>query len=432
MGNRKQRRQLKRLFKKVSNIILRKKDPRNQTLQELFNSFNNQFIAPDEFQRPLSWGPEQKEKYFWSILMNRIEGTIVVVNIRKALATIKRFASVNESCASISKAIELFEKEDRNKNKWIIIDANNRVSFICDLLSDNYTIPDGEYEYIPDSDDNFCGTFVVTKRNNKFSQLPEVVQDAIYSRVAVISEYVQTDWQGMSIAFINTNSMVAPNEQEIRNAFYSDWPEYIRNLRKLHLNLLGWIFQDPTKRYYGDEFLLDCIAMDMACIQETENQKTFEHKLNHGTENEEEFSAYVTCKSLSTKVRDDIYLLDELEDSDYYTSIFTHLYDHLAKMKKNKIEFSVSKSLVQNLFWMLCNGLQNSYDDVVKAVEIHQRYLKDVSLTYSDDLATFYNACSGKSKKNMEFRYIVLSRIIEEVYEDVLGVVSLDNELEAA
>ena len=432
MGNRKQRRQLKRLFKKVSNIILRKKDPRNQTLQELFNSFNNQFIAPDEFQRPLSWGPEQKEKYFWSILMNRIEGTIVVVNIRKALATIKRYASVNESCASISKAIELFEKEDRNKNKWIIIDANNRVSFICDLLSDNYTIPDGEYEYIPDSDDNFCGTFVVTKRNNKFSQLPEVVQDAIYSRVAVISEYVQTDWQGMSIAFINTNSMVAPNEQEIRNAFYSDWPEYIRNLRKLHLNLLGWIFQDPLKRYYGDEFLLDCIAMDMACIQETENQKTFENRLNHGTENEEEFSAYVTCKGLTSKVRDDIYLLDELEDSDYYTSIFTHLYDHLAKMRDNEIEFSVSKSLVQNLFWMLCNGLQNSYDDVVKAVEIHQRYLKDVSLTYSDDLATFYNACSGKSKKNMEFRYIVLSRIIEEVYEDVLGVVSLDNELEAA
>ena len=432
MGNRKQRRQLKRLFKKVSNIILRKKDPRNQTLQELFNSFNNQFIAPDEFQRPLSWGPEQKEKYFWSILMNRIEGTIVVVNIRKALATIKRYASVNESCASISKAIELFEKEDRNKNKWIIIDANNRVSFICDLLSDNYTIPDGEYEYIPDSDDNFCGNFTVTKRNNKFSQLPEVVQDAIYSRVAVISEYVQTDWQGMSIAFINTNSMVAPNEQEIRNAFYSDWPEYIRNLRKLHLNLLGWIFQDPLKRYYGDEFLLDCIAMDMACIQETENQKTFENRLNHGTENEEEFSAYVTCKGLTSKVRDDIYLLDELEDSDYYTSIFTHLYDHLAKMRDNEIEFSVSKSLVQNLFWMLCNGLQNSYDDVVKAVEIHQRYLKDVSLTYSDDLATFYNACSGKSKKNMEFRYIVLSRIIEEVYEDVLGVVSLDNELEAA
>ena len=283
MGNRKQRRQLKRLFKKVSNIILRKKDPKNVDLQALYNSFYNNSIAPEEFQRPLSWGPEQKEKYFWSILMNRIEGTIVVVNVPKALAAIKRYASQNESCPSISKAIQLFEEVIQKGKKWIIIDANNRVSFICDLLSDNYTIPDGEYEYIPDSDDNFCGTFTVTKRNNKFSQLPEFVQEAIYSRVAVISEYVQTDWQGMSIAFINTNSMVAPNEQEIRNAYYSDWPEYIRNLRKLHLNLLGWVFKDPTKRYAGDEFLLDCIAMDMAGIQDTENQKTFEHKLNHGT-----------------------------------------------------------------------------------------------------------------------------------------------------
>ena len=62
MGNRKQRRQIKRLFKKVSNIILRKKDPRNQTLQDLFASFNNNFEAPEDFQRPLSWGKEQKEK----------------------------------------------------------------------------------------------------------------------------------------------------------------------------------------------------------------------------------------------------------------------------------------------------------------------------------------------------------------------------------
>ena len=110
MGNRKQRRQLKRLFKKVSNIILRKKDPKNVDLQALYNSFYNNSIAPEEFQRPLSWGPEQKEKYFWSILMNRIEGTIVVVNVPKALAAIKRYASQNESCASISKAIQLVLK----------------------------------------------------------------------------------------------------------------------------------------------------------------------------------------------------------------------------------------------------------------------------------------------------------------------------------
>ena len=214
--------------------------------------------------------------------------------------------------------------------------------------------------------------------------------------------------------------------QEIRNAYYSDWPEYIRNLRKLHLNLLGWVFKDPTKRYAGDEFLLDCIAMDMECIQDTENQKTFEHKLNHGTETEEEFSAYVTCKALSPKVKDGIYLLDELENTDYYTSIFTHLYDHLAKMKKNKIDFTVNKSLIQNLFWMLCNGLPNAYEDVVKAVELHHEAYVNTGLTYSDDLATFYNACSGTSRKNMEFRYIILSRIINKINQNVLESVNFD------
>ena len=78
--------------------------------------------------------------------------------------------------------------------------------FICNLLADNYAIPEGEYEFIPDADDNFSGSFVVDKTNNRFSLLPDLVQEAIKSRVTVISEYVQTDWQGMSIAFINTNT----------------------------------------------------------------------------------------------------------------------------------------------------------------------------------------------------------------------------------
>ena len=89
MANRKQRRQIKRLFKKVSNIILRKKDPRNQTLHDLFSSFHNNFEAPEDFQRPLSWGKEQKEKFFISILMNTIEGTIDVENVFKALNPIR-------------------------------------------------------------------------------------------------------------------------------------------------------------------------------------------------------------------------------------------------------------------------------------------------------------------------------------------------------
>ena len=157
--------------------------------------------------------------------------------------------------------------------------------------------------------------------------------------------------------------------------------------------------------------------MDMVCIQPTENERDFEHKLNHGTIDEETFSACVECSALSPKVRDKIYLLDHLQDDEYYQSRFTHLYDILTRMKKNKIEFPTSKALIQNLFWMFCNGL-NSYDEVVQAVELYQKAHADTSITYSDDEATFKNACSGVSRKNMEFRYIILSRIVDEVRED--------------
>ena len=75
---------------------------------------------------------------------------------------------------------------------------------------------------------------------------------------------------------------------------------------------------------------------------------------------------------------------------------------------------------------MLCNGLPNAYEDVVKAVELHHEAYVNTGLTYSDDLATFYNACSGTSRKNMEFRYIILSRIINKINQNVLESVNFD------
>ena len=96
-------------------------------------------------------------------------------------------------------------------------------------------------------------------------------------------------------------------------------------------------------------------------------------------------------------------------------------------MRKNKIEFTVSKSLIQNVFWMFCNVL-NSYDEIVNAVELYQKAYADASLTYSDDEATFKNACSGSSAANVEFRYIILSRILAEVKKETLTDINLNDE----
>ena len=35
-------------------------------------------VAPNQFQRPESWTPKEKKKFWLSLLMNRIEGVIVV------------------------------------------------------------------------------------------------------------------------------------------------------------------------------------------------------------------------------------------------------------------------------------------------------------------------------------------------------------------
>jgi len=111
--NRSVRRRITKLVKKAKakGIILRKNDPITKTLQNLWRDLDNNFEAPQEFQRPLSWKSDNKIKYFNSILMNRIEGTIVIVNVVKALAALKRAAGSiqNDAYANYHKAIRLFE-----------------------------------------------------------------------------------------------------------------------------------------------------------------------------------------------------------------------------------------------------------------------------------------------------------------------------------
>ena len=89
-----------------------------------------------------------------------------------------------------------------------------------------------------------------------------------------------------------------------------------------------------------------------------------------------------------------------------------------ASTKKEKQALK-TKSITQNLFWMMCNGI-DTYAEAVKAVKLHQEAYADSNLTYGPDEATFKNACSGSSGANIEFRYIVLSRIVNEVNKELL------------
>ena len=87
-----------------------------------------------------------------------------------------------------------------------------------------------------------------------------------------------------------------------------------------------------------------------------------------------------------------------------------------ASTKKEKQALK-TKSLTQNLFWLMCNGI-DTYPQAVEAVKLHQEAYANSNKTYGPDEATFKNACSGSSAANIEFRYIVLKGIIDEVRKE--------------
>ena len=138
MGNRKFRRGLKKNLKKLERefgIVVVRDDPRNEKLKNVADNYID-FIAPPAFQRPKSWTPRLKKNYFESILMNRIEGSIILVNIGLALRAIKKKSASlsNDYYKYFHKCIDLFESCLDQGKKYIVLDGNNRLSFIIDLL----------------------------------------------------------------------------------------------------------------------------------------------------------------------------------------------------------------------------------------------------------------------------------------------------------
>ena len=82
-------------------IIVIKEDPKILPLESIKEHYK-QSIAPVQFQRPESWSPKEKKGFWGSLLMNRIEGVIVVVDIEAALHRIKQIEPLDLSLIHIS------------------------------------------------------------------------------------------------------------------------------------------------------------------------------------------------------------------------------------------------------------------------------------------------------------------------------------------
>ena len=131
------------------------------------------------------------------------------------------------------------------------------------------------------------------------------------------------------------------------------------------------------------------------------------------------YTANVKCHPINQESKWNLYESELVDNADAYQAIFTSLTDWVSKIvdeastDKVKTHFK-TKSFIQNLFWMMCNGIE-TYEEAAEAAKLHYEAYADENVRYGKDQATFKNACSGTGLANIEFRYIILSRIIGEV-----------------
>lgn len=363
--------------------------PKVRSLIDTVTNYRHSF-APEEFQRPEAWGKKDKKDYFSSLLMNRLEGNFVVVDLQLAISKLKKIAPND-------RAYDFFQGLIDEGLEYIILDGNNRFKFLTSLTNNEWEIPRGTYKYVVEDD---IQTLVVGPHNNTYSKLPKLVQKIIADRDLVISEYVQINYKGLSEVFTNVNSGVPLNNQEKRNAFDSPWAGFVRKIRHENASLLISMFgTDYLRRLKSDEWIAECLNF----------------VINVTPDN---------IVGVTQTSKDKLYLsdYDDIEEDTYLEAFSELSYFINAMIKDEDVELSnksiLRPSTVMNTFWMMFNGIE-TYEEVVKAITLHEEAYTDSSIV-NDEGDNYKWACGGTGAKNNELKMQVLTAIVDKVTAGVM------------
>lgn len=346
------------------------------------------FIAPEDSQRPESWSDEDRVKYFTSILNDSMEGNLIFVNLKFAAATLEELGTAHDQIL-----LQKYQQYLAQGFRHLVLDGHNRIAFLTRLITDQYAIPKGTYTYILDK-----GVKTITIGTNQyFSQLKAEVQELILNREIVISEYTQIDEQGQADVFEAANSGCPPNHQELRNVRQTPWSGWIRSISKnnpdLCVNARGKNYKHRLK---GDEWLAQTINLALSLKFVEEGQKV--QPVTQVTMNKMYFSDYLQD--------------DEVE---FYEANFNLLDNWMERLSKEEDLSSdmLPPAFMQNLFWMMINGLSD-YEEAVEAAKMHHK-AKSSSRYVDDEGNNFAWACGGTGRKHNELRLNVLRDIFTEL-----------------
>lgn len=363
-------------------------------------------VAPRECQRPLCWGPKDKFKFFNSLLMNRVEGTFIFVDIQSAFESVKKVYLPTEEC------YQFFEDLIKDGYGYIVIDGNNRYHFLTSLYNDDWLIPQGEYQYVSDITTGKIEKFEVRSRKRRFSDLPKKIQRALEFRKSPVSEYTQVDKVGLAEIFENVNAGKPLNRQELRNVRDVLYASLVRNLEDDVVVLLNALISNQSIGLRGQEFIVDCLDFCLnGIVPDYENGgESTHHPINQNSKDQ---------------------LYNESVDIDFFSktfySNFQLIEEYLPKMISDEILGSGNDkkvkrtSAIQNLLWMLVNGLNPSYECVVDAMkeaekeyESHRRHNVRYRTEDSDKMS-FKESCTAMNKECMNIREKILQDVIATV-----------------
>ena len=344
------------------------------------------YIAPENCQRPESWNDEDRKYCFESILMDQLEGNLIFINLKVAISKLKDLAPEDP-------ALEELEKYVRQKYGYIVLDGNNRISFLTNLITNQYKLPRGSFPYVCDGK---VKTLTIAS-NTYFSNLKEDVQELILERELVISEYTQINGQSMSNVFLAANAGCPLNHQERRNARYNSWASWIRSIRHNNNDLcIKAEGINHNKRLKGDEFLTRTInlALRLKFIEESENVPT------------------VTQHTMNQMYRGDFVTDEQKESFEANFNLLDNWMDRLSKQERITDKM-LTASTMQNLYWMMTNGL-TEYEDVVNVVQMLHK-AKTMSKYVNEDGNNFAWACGGTGSKHNQMRLKVFSDIFDKL-----------------
>ena len=200
--------------------------------------FNRQLLKVDRsFNRRIVWTSSEANRYFSSLLRNRVPSPHVMANIQDCIS----FSKENGDITS-----EEYYRQWHNKGfKYISLDGQNRGENILRLLDDEIAI---------------SGVFVdadgkeVTVENKFFSKLPVRLQDGFKDSCVTIEIYTDVLKPELTTIFKDIQAGCPLNAQETRNATLSPIAPWVRNQREKNLDFLKRItVPDHIKRMADDE-----------------------------------------------------------------------------------------------------------------------------------------------------------------------------------